>query len=115
VPRIKEQLDINLELACRSDFIPELPGGRERSLFIARHGAVDFYHYDFYSQALAKLERFHARDQRDVLGMLAGGLVDRVRLRAMFAAIEPGLLRYPAIEPGAFARRVAEIATEPCA
>ena len=37
--------------------LPSLPGWRERSLFIDRHGRLDFYHYDPYSQALAKLER----------------------------------------------------------
>lgn len=54
---LKEKLQINLKLAAPSDFIPELPGWRERSIFIARHGRLDFYHYDFYSQALAKIER----------------------------------------------------------
>src|SRR5947209_2584229 len=43
---LKDQLELNLELACPSDFIPPLPGWRERSLFIARHGRLDFYHYD---------------------------------------------------------------------
>lgn len=42
----------------RDDFIPSLPGWRDRSVFIARHGAVDFYHYDCSAQALAKVERF---------------------------------------------------------
>ena len=36
VPAIKEELALNLELASPADFIPELPGWRERSRFIHR-------------------------------------------------------------------------------
>ncbi len=45
---LKEELDINLELASPDDFIPAIPGWRERSLFIARHGFLEFFHYDPY-------------------------------------------------------------------
>src|SRR4051812_31621124 len=40
---LKEQLEVNIELASPSDFIPPLPGWRERSIFIARQGRLDFY------------------------------------------------------------------------
>src|SRR5687768_7058844 len=33
---LKERLNINVELAAPSDFIPELPGWQERSRFIVR-------------------------------------------------------------------------------
>ena len=62
VPRLKEDLEINVELASPADFIPELPGWRERSLFADREGRMSFYHYDPYSQALAKIERRHSQD-----------------------------------------------------
>ena len=104
---LKEQLEINIELACPSDFIPAVPGWRERSVFIARHGRLDFHHYDFYSQALAKIERGHDRDVRDVQRMIEVGLVGREKLGECFEQIRPALLRYPAIDPGAFARKVA--------
>lgn len=103
---LKEQLELNIELACPSDFIPEAPGWRERSVFIARHGPLDFYHYDFYSQALAKIERDHDRDRRDVRRMIESGLVERDRLAARFEQIRPALLRYPALDPAAFARKL---------
>lgn len=113
MPRLKELLDVNLELACPSHFIPELPGWRERSLSIGRRGSVDFSHYDFYSQALAKLERFHGRDRHDVACMIRDRLVDRARLGRLFTEIEPRLLRYPAIEPKVLALRVAHLTREP--
>ncbi|MEO8351055.1 MAG: DUF6036 family nucleotidyltransferase [Chthoniobacteraceae bacterium] len=104
---LKEQLELNIELACPSDFIPEVPGWRERSVFIARHGSLDFLHYDFYSQALAKIERDHDRDRRDVRRMIETGLVQRETLASCFEQIRPSLLRYPAIDPAAFQRKVA--------
>src|SRR4051812_25695619 len=36
IPRLKEELDVNVELASPPDFVPELSGWRERSPFILR-------------------------------------------------------------------------------
>jgi hypothetical protein len=102
IPKLKEQLDVNVELASPSQFIPELPGWRDRSRFIAREGPLDFFHYDFYAQALSKLERRHVRDLDDIAQMEKLGLIERPRLRELFAAIEPELYRYPALDPRAF-------------
>ena len=99
---LKDELAVNIELASPSDFIPELPNWRERSLFIARHGLVDFYHYDPYSQALSKLERGHTRDLTDVTAMLHAGLITRDALWQQFLRIESQLIRYPALDPGSF-------------
>jgi hypothetical protein len=104
LPLLKERLHLNVELASPSDFIPELPGWTDRSPFIAREGLVSFHHYDFYSQALAKIERGHAQDQGDVEHMLAEGLVEPARLRDLFHQIQPQLDRYPAVDRAEFAR-----------
>ena len=104
--RLKEEIEINIELASPDDFIPALNDWQGRSVFIARHGRVDFFHYDFYAQALAKIERDHDRDRRDVAEMFRRGLVEKARLLDCFREIEPKLLRFPAIEPRAFALRV---------
>ena len=110
VPRLKEDLEINVELASPSDFIPELPGWRERSLFAAREGRVSFYHYDPYSQALAKIERRHSQDLADVEALGRGGWIEPETLMRLFAAIEPKLIRYPAIDPKSFRREVERVA-----
>ena len=102
IATIKDELDVNVELASPDDFIPALPGWRERSLFIARYGTVQFFHYDPYSQALSKLQRGHDRDLNDARSMLKDGLVRIGRLREFFAQIEPHLIRYPAIDPASF-------------
>ena len=107
IATLKDELAVNIELASPSDFIPELPNWRKRSLFIARHGLIDFYHYDPYSQALSKLERGHSRDLADVDAMLHAGLVRRDLLLKLFLEIEPMLIRYPSLDPRTF-RQVVE-------
>jgi hypothetical protein len=102
IATLKDELSLNIELASPSDFIPELPRWRERSLFIASHGQLDFYHYDPYSQALSKLERSHTRDLTDVNAMLRDGLVEKDQLMQLFIQIEPDLIRYPALDPKSF-------------
>ncbi|HEX3624619.1 MAG TPA: DUF6036 family nucleotidyltransferase [Verrucomicrobiae bacterium] len=99
---LKNELDINVELACPDQFIPAIPGWRERSLFIGQYGAIKFFHYDPYGQALSKLHRGHDRDLHDVLSMLKDGMIQTGRLREFFSQIEPQLIRYPAIDPASF-------------
>jgi hypothetical protein len=113
IARIKDDLRVNVELASPDQFIPDPPGSLERAEFIAREGSVDFFHYDYYAQALAKIERGHARDRLDVKAMVRTGLIDVVQLRTLFEAIEPLLLRFPAIDPAAFRAKVEAFLSEP--
>ncbi|MEO8380818.1 MAG: hypothetical protein ABI779_14230 [Acidobacteriota bacterium] len=109
IPALKESLQINVELAAPDDFIPAVPGWEERSPFIVREGKVGFHHYDFYGQALAKIERDHRIDRLDVGQMIEAGLVDRRRLMLFFESIRPQLYRYPAINPERFEERVRKL------
>ncbi len=106
IAELKESIDINVELASPDDFIPALPGWQERSPFIARHGPVEFHHFDLYSQALSKIERGHTRDLSDVQAMFQRGRIEPRRLAELFRVIEPELIRYPAIEPAVFREAV---------
>ena len=112
IARAKEELNVNVELAAPDDFIPPLPGWRERSPSIARHGSVDFFHYDFYAQALAKLERGHEMDRSDARAMARLGLIRAERLLDLHRSIAPSLVRYPAIDPPGFHRKVLHFADE---
>jgi len=67
LPDLKERLGINIELASPPDFIPELPGWRERSPLLFSEGLVSFHHFDPYSQALSKIERGFKHDLSDLL------------------------------------------------
>ncbi|MFM8717504.1 MAG: DUF6036 family nucleotidyltransferase [Spartobacteria bacterium] len=113
IAEIKEALDTNVELASPDLFIPELPGWRERSAFICRVRNVDFRHFDFYSQALAKLERGHERDMRDVRAFVDEGLVDPQKLRGFFQEIRSELKRFPAIDEQIFAKSVENFCAQP--
>jgi hypothetical protein len=106
LPSLKEELQVNLELAAPDDFIPALPGWEERSVFIDKVGSASFHHYDFYAQALAKIERGHAQDADDARRMVNDGLVEPTRLLELFETIVPRLYRYPAIDPPSFRRAV---------
>lgn len=105
---LKERLTVNVELASALDFIPEPPGWRDRSPFVMQEGALTVRHLDPYAQALAKIERGHALDQADVRAMLQQGLIEPAGLRRLFAAIEPDLYRFPAIDVPSFRGQVEE-------
>jgi hypothetical protein len=106
LPRLKEELQLNIELACPGDFIPVRPDWEDRSPFIAQEGPLAFHHFDLYAQALAKIERGHTQDLADVEQMLRQGLIDPAAALAYFEAIEPSLYRYPAVDPRSFGAAV---------
>jgi hypothetical protein len=109
IPRIKEELNLNVELAAPSDFIPLPEGWEERSPLIRREGKLSFHHFDPVAQALSKIERGHEQDLCDVKEMIASGLVDPADVRRQFESIEPELYRFPAIDPASFRKGVEEV------
>jgi hypothetical protein len=109
IPRIKESLRLNVELASPVDFIPVRPGWQDRSPFIAQEGRASFHHFDHYAQALAKVERGHHQDIEDVREMLVRGLIESAGVWQHFIDIEPDLLRYPAVDPPSFRRSIENI------
>ncbi len=110
IPDLKESLHLNVELASPDDFIPVKDGWADRSPFIRQEGLLSFHHFDLYAQALAKIERGHATDQRDVGELIGRGLVEVDQLTDYFEAIRPRLYRFPAIDAASFARAVADVA-----
>jgi len=109
LPQLKERLHINIELASPDDFIPELPGWQDRSRFIQQEGKLSFYHYDFYAQALAKIERGHEIDLKDVDQLITTGLVEPNRLLELFSEIEDRIYRYPDLDLKSFRRAVERV------
>ena len=43
IAKLKQELNINIELASPQDFLPPLPGWRDRSVFIGKRGQISFY------------------------------------------------------------------------
>lgn len=106
IPPLKEELELNVELASPLDFLPAPPGWRDRSPLIQQHAAISFRHMDLYAQALSKVERGHAQDQADVEAMLARGLIEPQQALELFSDMEPELYRFPAVDPAGLRRRV---------
>lgn len=106
IQQLKDELDINVELAAPDQFIPPVPGWQARSMSIGAFGPVEFLHYDPVGQALAKIERGHARDLADVRAMIDRGLFDAAALATAFDEIRAELPRYPAVDERAFAEKV---------
>ncbi len=112
LPILKERLQVNVELASPDDFIPALPAWQERSRFIMQAGKLTFLHYDFYSQALAKIERGHHVDLRDVQQMIQNGFVEPHRLMEFFSQIEDKIYKYPALDSQKFRAAVERVVGE---
>jgi hypothetical protein len=106
IAKLKQELDINIELASPQDFLPPLPGWRDRSIFIAQQGGISFYHYDFTAQALSKLSRGYNRDLDDVRAMYEQKLFSLEKLLDCFNQIESELIRFPALDPDLLRNRI---------
>lgn len=106
IAKLKQDLNINIELASPQDFLPPLPGWRDRSVFIGRQGQISFYHYDFIAQALSKLSRGFDRDLKDVQAMYEQKLLSLADLQTCFEAITPELIRFPSLDPDRLRNRV---------
>jgi hypothetical protein len=112
IAKLKDQLDVNVELASPDDFLPALPGWHERSEFIARFGQVEFYHYDFYAQALSKILRWHEQDIQDARALIKSGKVDPEKLQSLFEEIQSELIRFPSISPDDLKRKLRSFVEE---
>jgi hypothetical protein len=110
--RIKDELDVNVELAAPDQFVPPAQGWRDRSVFIVRHGPVDFFHFDFVSQAISKIERGHTRDLSDARQMLERGLVSLEALESYMSQTASELVRYPAIDRSALEKKITAFVAE---
>ena len=93
IRRLKEDMQINIELASPGDFIPLPAGWKERANFVGRFGQVDVFHFDLYSTALSKIERGREGDYEDILAMLRSEQINMVELESAFANILPRVER----------------------
>jgi hypothetical protein len=108
IPRLADELELNVDLVSPADYLPELPGWEERSPLFAREGLLACHHYDLDAQALSKIARGHAQDIEDLRLMVAGGFVDPGALRDRLARLEPALARFPALDLPALRRWLEE-------
>lgn len=110
---IKERLNLNIEFARPEDFVPELPGSSERHVFITSIGAVAFYHYDPYAQALSKVVRGFERDLEDARNFVASGMVKPERLKGLVERIpKRAYSKYPSLTDSAVREAVQRFLSE---
>jgi hypothetical protein len=112
IAKLKISMNLNIELAAPDQFIPAIPGWQERSRIIKTVGQVEFRHYDFYGQALAKIERGHDRDLQDVSSLVENQLINKARLKELFSTIEGNLIRYPSVNIPQFNSNVIKFCDE---
>lgn len=106
IPKLKDELGLNIEYASPLDFIPVKQDWQHRSLFIKAVGKASFFHFDLYAQALAKAERGHTQDLADLEEMINRGLIEQGKALEYFEAIVSDLYRFPAIDEGSFRKSV---------
>jgi hypothetical protein len=110
IPEIKRELGVNLELASPIDFLPELPGWRDRSPFVEQLDGLIVRQLDPYAQALAKLERGFVQDLADVDALVDRGLVEPTELARLLVAVEDQLYRFPSVDPVSLRAKVEALA-----
>lgn len=109
---LKEEIEVNVELASPLDFLPPLPAWQDRSRFRFREGNLEVFDFDPYSQALSKLERGFELDLEDVKSMVESDLVEPKRLLGLFESIEPQLFRFPTVDPAGLREAIEALSRE---
>ncbi|NCO32097.1 hypothetical protein GW891_05010 [bacterium] len=103
---LKETLNMNIEIVSPSHFIPLIPGWDKRNIFIQKNNNVSFFHYDLYSQIIAKVQRGWEQDLIDATGFSHFSGFDMNLLSVLFQKIKPNLIRYPAIDISSLEKRL---------
>lgn len=112
IARLKDELDVSVEISSPAHFVPELRDWREHSPSVGRYGEVEVFDYDLRAQALAKLARGFTRDFADVHSMIDSGATSAAAIAEAFESIRDRILRYPRLDEHALASRVAALSSE---
>lgn len=111
IQQLMQQMQINVEFASPSDFIPLPAHWETHAQYVGHYGGVDVFYFDFYSIALSKIERGNNRDIADVRILVQKGIIDLNELDAAYQDVlaQLGHGRYPRITPQRFTERYAAI------
>lgn len=111
IRRLKDEMQVNVEIVSPGDFIPLPAGWHDRSPYVGRYGNLDVFYFDFYSIVLSKIARANERDVDDVVLLIQRGFVDLAQLDATVQATLPllGTGRYFNIAPDVVAANYAAI------
>ena len=101
LPKLKDELDINVEPASPADFMPIPDGVLDQSAYVRSYGQLAVYHYHYPSLTLAKIARGAERDLVDVELLVRHGIVSWPEVEQMWErirGIETGWLRQTPLE-----------------
>ena len=98
-------MQINVEPVSAEKFIPLPSQWMAQSKWIGRYGTVDGFYFDFYSIALAKIQRGNTRDINDVKLLLQEKVITLQGLDDAYNEILPqvGKVPYKKLDPKQFA------------
>ena len=105
---IKRRLNMNVELSSPGHFVPLLANWQGRSEYLQTAGSVDFFHFDFYSQAFAKLSRGHRRDLFDVEKMVSSEKVIPKKLFELVHQRADQIRNFPELSPSVLLKKIDE-------
>lgn len=111
IAKLKDELDVNVELSSPAHFLPELSDWREMSPYVGTFGALEVYDYDLRAQALAKLSRGFECDVLDVHALLDDGAVTVDALREAFDAMSSRIIRFPRVSAEIIRARIEALAS----
>ena len=72
---LKDELDVNVELASPADFLPIPATALDRSRYVGRYGQGSVYYYHLPSQVIAKAARGLEQDLADAGRLVRAGAV----------------------------------------
>lgn len=104
IRKLKETMNINVELSSPADFIPVPSQWESNARYIGRYGMIDVFYFDFYSIALSKIQRGSTRDITDVRLLLRQGIITLSQLDAVYSEVLPfvGKKPYSKLDPKQF-------------
>jgi hypothetical protein len=103
---LKNELDVNVEPAGPSDFLPIPRSVLDRSRYVGRHGRLDVYYYHLPSQVIAKVARGLEQDLLDAERLVRAGEVTWADVEATWQEIRASPTGWLRHEPEDVERRL---------
>ena len=107
IQRLIQQMQVNVEFASPSDFMPLPSQWESHARYVGRYGGVDVFYFDFYSIALSKIERGNNRDIADVKLLVQQNIITLDELDTAYQEVlaQLGQGKYPRVTPQRFSER----------
>ncbi len=106
VRALKDELDVNVELASPADFLPIPPSVLGRSRFVGQYGQLSVYYYHLPSLVIAKAARGLEQDMADAEWLISSGEVAWSDIEATWHEVIASPTGWMRHEPAAVEQRL---------